>query len=289
MRHVHKTLRAAGPWRAGAALAGLAVGLACAAAALPARAQPAPAASAKEAPAVTAVDVEGTEIVVRLADGRALRSKDLVGATFDMRFDGQPATVRVVAVEPDPRDTTGSVWLHTFEQRDATGAWKNLCAAGPDGRRQGFPLRSASGGLDFTCTAGASGKCVRYGYHPWARDGQGVPLAHHHAACVHLLRADYGGDGRSWTRDGTRVNVYDAPGTHQGDEPQRPGGNAFEAGWNAEGAVCVHHVRVQDNTTLAALETNYPQLKGRTGAVCTEAFARAHGAVVFNRSVPAPN
>lgn len=283
--------RLASPWRDKAALFWLlATGLACAVAAAPAAAQAAPLSSGTlEPPAerVVAVDVAGTEIVVRLADGRSLRSKDLVGALFEMRFDGQPAMVRLLAVEPDPRDTTGSVWLHTFEARDASGGWASLCAAGPDGRRQGFAMRGADGALDFTCTSGAAGKCVRYGYHPWAHDDQGLSLAHHHAACVHLLRADYGGDGQSWTRDGTLVNVYDAPGLHAGDGPQRPGGNAFEAGWAAEGAVCVHHVRVQDHITLAALEAAYPRLKGRTGAVCTEAFARALGALVFNRSVPA--
>ena len=38
--------------------------------------------------------------------------------------------------------------------------------------------------------------------------------------------------------------------------------------------------------TLAELEVLYPALRGRTGAICTEEFARAHGALVFNRSRP---
>jgi hypothetical protein len=60
----------------------------------------------------------------------------------------------------------------------------------------------------------------------------------------------------------------------------------FEAGWSPDGAVCVRHVRVKENTSLAALEEKYPQLKGRTGNICTEVFARAHGAILFNRSSP---
>ena len=60
----------------------------------------------------------------------------------------------------------------------------------------------------------------------------------------------------------------------------------FEAGWGPEGAVCVRHVRVKDNVSLAELERLHPRLKGRTGAVCTEDFARAHGALLFNRSQP---
>src|SRR5262245_21347321 len=52
-------------------------------------------------PAVASIGVEGTEIVVWLADGRSLRSRDLVGATLDVRFEGEPAKVRVAGVEAD--------------------------------------------------------------------------------------------------------------------------------------------------------------------------------------------
>lgn len=55
-------------------------------------------------------------------------------------------------------------------------------------------------------------------------------------------------------------------------------------GWSPDGAVCVHHVRVKENVTLAELEMRYPKLAGRTGAVCTEEFARANGAILYNRS-----
>ncbi|MBK6294687.1 MAG: hypothetical protein IPF55_10645 [Rhodoferax sp.] len=60
----------------------------------------------------------------------------------------------------------------------------------------------------------------------------------------------------------------------------------FEAGWGPAGAVCVRHVRVKNNVTLEQLEAHYPALRGRVGVVCTEAFARAQGALVFNRSDP---
>ena len=58
----------------------------------------------------------------------------------------------------------------------------------------------------------------------------------------------------------------------------------FEAGWSPEGAVCVRHVRVKDKASLDALEASLPRLRGRTGAVCAEAFARSLGATLFNRS-----
>ena len=233
-------------------------------------------------PAVSSISVEGTEIVVELADGRALRSKDLVGATLDVRFEGEPAKVRIAAVEPDPNDKSKTVWLHTMEGRQADGSWNNLCSTGPDGRRQGFPLQGEAG-LEFTCSAGALGKCVRFGYRPWANGPDGKPLAPQHAACVRMVRGDYGGSGEPWTKDGMLIDVFDPQGIQVADASPDL---AFEAGWAPDGAVCVHHVRVKENITLAALEEKYPRLKGRTGAICTEEFARANGAVVLNRSKP---
>ena len=80
-----------------------------------------------------------------------------------------------------------------------------------------------------------------------------------------------------------RIDLYDDSGVQK---PDNSAIDAFEAGWTPGGAVCVHHVRVKENTTLAELEALYPALRGRTGAVCTEEFARAHGAILFNRSPP---
>jgi hypothetical protein len=245
-------------------------------AAAPAAAQPAP----KSGPRVT---VEGTEFVATLADGRVLRSRDLVGAVLNARFAGRPVQIRIAAVEPDPRDRSGTVWLHTLETTDADGAWTNFCAAGPDGRRQGFPIEGGVSGLELSCTSGAIAKCVRFGYRRWATAADGGALGPLHEACVRMVRGDYGGADRPWTKDGMNIDMYDDHGVQVPDNSPE---DVFEAGWGPKGAVCVHHVRVKENTTLAQLEALYPALRGRTGAVCTEAFARAHGAVLFNRSKP---
>lgn len=233
-----------------------------------------------QSPSVSSLGVDGTEIVVGLADGRTLRSRDLVGAVLKVRFEGEPAEVRIAAVEADPDDTSKTVWLHTFEGRQADGSWANLCGPGPDGRRQGFPLQGPQG-LEFTCSSGALGKCVRMGYRPWAAGPDGRSLAPLHAACLRMVRADYGGDGRAWTKDGMRIDIYDPQGIQTAEDDPL---DRFEAGWSPEGAVCVRHVRVKENATLEELEATYPRLAGRTGAVCTEDFARANGAILFNRS-----
>jgi hypothetical protein len=98
-----------------------------------------------------------------------------------------------------------------------------------------------------------------------------------------MYRADYGGTGEPWTRNGMNIDLYDLQGIQK---PDMAADQAFEAGWSVDGAVCVHHVRVKENTTLAELEEKYPRLKGRTGPICTEEYARSLGATVFNRSQP---
>ncbi len=227
--------------------------------------------------------VEGTEFVVTLGDGGVLRSRDLAGTVLDVTFAGQAMRVRIAAVEPDPEDRSGTVWLHTMEVRDADGTWSNFCTAGPDGRRQAFPLPGGPDGLELSCTSGAIAKCVRFGYRRWQSAADGASLVPLHAACVRMVRADYGGDGLAWTKNGMHIDLYDDAGVQR---PDNAPDDAFEAGWSADGAVCVHHVRVAERTSLAELAERYPVLRGRTGAVCTEEFARGNGATVFNRSRP---
>ena len=226
------------------------------------------------------IAVRGTEFVVTTADGRERRSADLVGAVLTVRVSGQPMRLRIAAVEKDPNDRTGSIWLHTLERPQADGSWANVCSAGPDGRQQAFPLEGGPHGLELSCTGGAIAKCVRFGYRRWDAGADGASLAPLHAACVRMVRADYGGD-RGWTKNGMRIDIYDSRGVQVADMDEQ---DAFEAGWTPDGAVCVHHVRVKEHGTLADLEARYPALRGRTGAICTEEFARAHGAILFNRS-----
>jgi hypothetical protein len=155
-----------------------------------------------------------------------------------------------------------------------------LCAPGPDGMRAGFPLAgawTAAGGHDpaapssffITCTSGAIGKCVRLGYRPWAAGPDGRPRHDLHQTCVRALRADYCGDGRAHTVDGTRIDLYD-PRSIQEDEPAP--GMRFEAAWGPEGALCLARPRRPELTPPEALEGLCPaRLAGRTGpAACGE-------------------
>lgn len=250
--------------------------------------------------AATALRIEGTGFVVTTEDGRELRSPDLVGAEITLLVRGRLRTVRIDAVEHDSRDAnpTGRpadrVWLHGFSMRLEDGSWGPVCGPDPDGRRLGFPLAgrfgaaarlypAAAGVFEIACTDSGQGKCVRFGYHPWRSTAEGVALMPFYNACILMIRGDYAGADQPKTRNGMQVDVNDRLDTQPAEfDPAM----AFEAGWTEEGAVCVAHPRVRENVTLAQLEAEVPRLRGRTGAVCTEAFARAHGALILNRSLP---
>ena len=127
------------------------------------------------------VEVEGTEFKVTLTDGQVLRSAELAGATLTITTTAGPLRLRIDGVERDPDAKTQPVWLHSFSTEAADGSRHNLCNAGPDGRRQGFPLAfrprgdgamepAEPGVFELVCTAGARGKCVRFGYLPWTSE-----------------------------------------------------------------------------------------------------------------------
>jgi hypothetical protein len=245
------------------------------------------------------IEADGTQFKVTMSDGRVLRSRDLVGATLSIAMGGAIRRIRIDAVETDPGDPAHGkprgpqVFLHTMSIETADGSFQNICRPGPDGRRQAFPLAgradadatihpAEAGAFEITCTGGAQGKCVRFGYHPWENAPDGSNGRDLYNACVRMVRADYSGDGKGTTRNGMLIDLYDQHGIQQSDEDASL---EFEAGWSKDGAVCVRHVRVKENVTLGKLEA-LPALHGRTGTICTEEFARAHGAVMFNRSRP---
>lgn len=97
------------------------------------------------------------------------------------------------------------------------------------------------------------------------------------------MRADYAGDGRGTTRNGSAPTS-----TMRSASSSRPTTvpSYFEAGFYADGAVCVNHARLKQNTSLDALAGEAPRLAGRLGPVCTEDFARGAGAILFLRSAP---
>ena len=184
-------------------------------------------------------------------------------------------------MQQDRKDPAGEITLYAFSVEDAaTGGWRNLCGPDPYGERWGFPLAKDGGGsFGITCTSGALGKCMRFGYKPWHAARGGVAMRDLYDACVHMVRADYCGDGTPHTRNGTPIDIYDRFGI-QKDEPKP--GMTFEAAWGPKGAVCVARTRIPDVATLDQVLAACPRLRSApTGAACSDAVA---GALLFNKS-----
>jgi hypothetical protein len=103
--------------------------------------------------------------------------------------------------------------------------------------------------VSFSCMNGALAKCAAWGYAPWS---VGADV---HQACTRLVRADYCGTGISYTKNGTLIDVYDARGI--GTPITDDSSAVFEAGWGANGAVCVNRPRF-DARSSATGEAKLP-------------------------------
>jgi hypothetical protein len=198
-----------------------------------------------------------------IAPGAVLTAHDEQGATMTLRVD---------AVEKDERDPDGDVFLYTTSFRDVTdGSWKPLCLPDREGKTHAIPLQGSWDAgrnhvpsdeiITFACTNGSLGKCVRFGYKPW-KTVHGISLSDYHQACVHMVPADYCGDGRAHTRNGTDINVYDRLGIQKREAAAS--GFVFEAAWSAHGAVYLDKPRYSGET-LQELAAECPDhLRGRT-------------------------
>jgi hypothetical protein len=240
------------------------------------------------------VALDSTRLSVLRGDGTRLGPEQLPGSELELADRFTRYRLRVDAVERDPRDPSGETWLYALSVQDPeSGGWGQLCNPDPEGRRLAVPIPGsfAEDGryvpdatrLTLTCTSGAAGKCVRFGYKPWGAAPDGTPLTDLYRACVRMVRADYCGDGRSYTRDGTMIEVEDAFGI-LGDGGLPSPTRRFEAAWGPEGATCVDHVRVPARGTLEDVLRACPRLAGRLGQACTPARPDPAGALLTDRS-----
>jgi hypothetical protein len=95
--------------------------------------------------------------------------------------------------------------------------------------------------FSFACTKRDVVTCLDEGY----VDDPGDPTRYAlFKACTRMLRADYCGNGESHTRTGTFVTIYD---NKRIAEDRHLDPLAFEAAWNADGAVCMARPRWPDD------------------------------------------
>jgi len=184
----------------------------------------------------------GTPISIA-ASGAPLVGAGFVGSTWT----GHVASAANVTLRvDDAAHGTGAnadLWSYRVSA-SIGGAWRPLCvnstgAALPahavrgtwnlaEGVPGGGAYTAAATDFTFACDQSAIFKCLEFGYKPWT--GHAYDLA----ACVRALRADFCGDGTSYTVDGTLVNIFDIGGLQPDSFGWTP-----EAEWTPFGASCV--------------------------------------------------
>jgi hypothetical protein len=209
--------------------------------------------------------LNGTSFSALADSGQSFSGTGLIGAQAQLSVQppGQlnPAeyTLRIDNIYVDPARPQGDVYLYDLSVAAAgSSEWRSLCTDGAGSPVPAIPIRNywntqTGARIDnpdvvtFACTSGALGKCVRLGYRPWAQAARctgevcsAVSLADYHQACTRMIRADYCGNGTSYTLDGTLIEVY--------DELSPPiltntMGWSVEGQWNPGGASCVGEAR----------------------------------------------
>jgi hypothetical protein len=175
---------------------------------------------------------------------------------------GETITTRIDSMTKD--SAPGSDVRQYGVSYRADGAWNPLCGLDAAGAQVlAIPLagrwdnhQGVAGGaakiedptaFTFACAGHALAKCVELGYEPWSKvkvcaPGQGCQkksLAPYHQACTRMLRADYCGNGTSYTVDGTLINLYDSVGIQADTESWN-----LEAEWTEGGARCMARRRL---------------------------------------------
>ncbi|MGO4705401.1 ADYC domain-containing protein [Microvirga sp. 2MCAF38] len=228
-------------------------------------------------------EVESGYLLFSRDGGMVLTRRSLVGQAFVVAIPGDSIEIRIDGLDEHEDDSGHLVPLYRISARLRAGhAFKSLCGRDAAGREAAIAYLGESGRVSLTCTSGAEGKCILLGYRPWEKVGE-ISLHDVHAACVRMIRADYGGDDLSYTKDGTQIVFRDNLGIRDFPKDNRM---PFEAAWGTDGALCVAHPRVSEVTTLEDLAKTYLGLSGALGPqACDEATMAANPkALLLNRS-----
>jgi hypothetical protein len=186
----------------------------------------------------------------------------------------------------DPQDPDHEIEFYRLTRLDAGN--RAYCPGGG----LGFPMAGSwlpggthlrvEGSFSIVCLGTPEARCVQLGYRPWRKAADGTSLWDYNEACVRALRADYCGSGTSHSSLGDALALYDRLGIQH---LRAADGMSFEAGWGADGAVCVNHVRPPSHITLKDLRTECANLpKARLGNACDE----RNPALIFTKSPAAP-
>jgi hypothetical protein len=209
---------------------------------------------------VQKVTVEQTRFIIKKADGTLVKPEELIEAQLVASNDkGIQERYRIDRVVPESSKKLGKIYLYQFSVQDpVSGTWKNLCEPDQSGRALGFPLtgywdqkgvyHSTKDSYHITCTSSTIGKCALWGY-------ADPSLNKHLQACVRMVRADYCGDGTSYTKEGIEISIQDNLNIKTSQQNPKL---TFEATWNENGAVCLEKTRIPEIISLEGIQKKCP-------------------------------
>lgn len=211
--------------------------------------------------------------------------------------DGSTLPVRIDDVDYQWSEHRWQIDSYYASYKSKRG-WKPLCGVDENGDPVGaIPLLgywdysegTSTGGsktehhryFTFACNGYVIQKCVEAGYKPWEHvnacytDGhcEQVSLSAYHQTCTRMLRADFCGDGVSYTEDDLMVGLYDGMDIRYDSEEWK-----MEAEWDENGAICATGARVwnQEPTCLPYLEDD----------TCGEKSHFADGVLIMSETPP---
>lgn len=205
----------------------------------------------------------------------------LVGSKWELTLVAgtteTPATMWVATAA-----NAAGAWRYSFQHNDSNGAVADLCDPDGAGNTTAVPiadlavdattgdLTTRNNTLYLACVSGAIGKAVTWGYQPW---DIGVP---EFESAVRVVRADYCGDGVSWTTPGSAVQLADVWGVNSFGTTSA----ATEAVWGANGALCLGTPRVTSSTPITCGGVAIPACASNAGLGTTA------GATVWSKLAP---
>ncbi len=165
---------------------------------------------------------------------------DFVDAEFRLTAWGDPISLVISGVTPPP--VGEPFWLYMFEWDDGPGGTEPVCIPGGDLRaivHGDLTINPETGAVSarpdtvyIACLRGAAGEAayapLGYGFRPFEHG-----LAAFQGA-MHFLRADYCGDGKTWTEYGEPITYIDK--WNVGTTPLT---GHTDAVWGLHGALCI--------------------------------------------------
>lgn len=210
-----------------------------------------------------------------------VRVDDIIGATLEGELEGGDGVGLHVAGLATGTGANSDLLYYAVYVADGLD-WSPLCGSDEkgypiaalavpgawdqrQGHKDGGKWKLKKDELSFACRGSSVAKCMELGYKPWV-DPESSPgneeirakkyfkEESHLQACVRMLRADYCGDGTSFTVDGRRLEVWDSMGHHEEEMHW-----TFEAAWGPDGATCLSEPRVEFSRLTSDLDKGLPK------------------------------